>query len=183
MHESKTEQLITLLIVVLVIFLITNLGLFLRINRLQIEVIQALRPFQLPNGLQAGSRAPSFSLIDTDERLISLDDLKGDRTLLAFISPSCPSCIAMYPELLAFTDQHPDVRIVAISNGSPSENFAVAKDVGFKFLILTADDAVFSSYEIPGTPWFFMLDERGMITNQGSAVSSAQLDRLLIEGG
>ena len=183
MYVSKPEQLIRLLIVVLIIFLVTNLGLFLRINQLQIEVIQALRPFQLPNGLQAGTQAPGFSLLDTYENQISLEDLSGDRTLLAFISPSCPSCVDMYPELLTFTDQHPDVRTVVISNGSPSDNLAVAKDMAFRFPILMADDAVFSSYKVPGTPWFFMLDEAGMITNQGSADSSAQLDQLLNEGG
>jgi len=111
MGGSRAEVLLLLLTGIVLLLMVAIIGLFLRMNQLQREVLAALeplRPAQPPAGLSPGTQAPAFTLPDLSGRSISLEALAGRKVLLAFASPRCPACREMYPHLRAFAEEHPD---------------------------------------------------------------------------
>jgi len=110
--------------------------------------------------------------------MVSLDDFAGQRVLLAFSSPRCPACVEMYPHLKAFSEGREDVQVVMISRGSAEENRQLIEEGGFGFPVLTWDDEVARDYEIPGTPFFYVIDG-GVSINKGFANTLEQLEELV----
>jgi thiol-disulfide isomerase/thioredoxin len=111
MGGSRAEVLLLLLTGIVLLLMVAIIGLFLRMNQLQREVLavlEPLRPAQPPAGLSPGTQAPAFTLPDLSGRSVSLEALAGQRVLLAFASPHCPACREMYPHLRAFAEEHPD---------------------------------------------------------------------------
>jgi len=179
MTESKTDVLLLMLMGIVILLMVAIVGLFIRVNQLQREVLAALAPFQLmrePQGLEIGAEAPAFTLPDPTGQMVSLDDFAGQRVLLVFSSPQCPACIEMYPHLRAFSERERDVQVVMVSRGSAEENRA---QQGFGFPVLTWDDRVAQEYQVPGTPFFYVIDEEGVIANAGFASTLEQLEALV----
>ena len=114
MAESKTDVLILMLMGIVILLMVTIVGLFLRMNQLQREVLAALAPLRIEAigqelGLEIGTPAPTFTLPDTAGQMVSLDDFTGQKVLLAFSSTHCPACKEMYPHLEAFSESWPDI--------------------------------------------------------------------------
>ncbi|MEA3338429.1 MAG: hypothetical protein U9R15_00540 [Chloroflexota bacterium] len=65
-----------------------------------------------------------------------------------------------------------------ISHGTVEENRQLMEEQGFDFLILTWDDGVFKDYQVPGTPFFYVIDGEGVIANAGFAGTLEQLEAL-----
>ncbi len=186
MSQSRTETLILLLMAIVILLMVAIAGLFLRMMQLQSRVLAALQPFQAmsqPEGLEVGTQAPIFTLTDSEGRPVSLANLTGQRLLLVFSSTHCPACQAMYPHLQAFCKSHQDLRVVMISRGSVEENRALVEGQGFGFPALLWTDAVAGAYQVPGTPFFYVIDGAGTIINRGFASSPEQLERLVEDGG
>jgi methylamine dehydrogenase accessory protein MauD len=179
MSTDKTDTLLLLLMGIIILLLVANLGLFLRMNQLQSQVIQALQPLQRPTGLPAGTQAPSFRLADTDGRLVSLPDFAGQRVLLAFSATTCPACQQMYPALRRFHESHPDIALLMISRGSSEENRRLVQNEGLTFPILTWEDDVVKAYQVPGTSYFYVIDGQGVIAAQGFTNSLEQLEEMV----
>jgi len=100
MGGSRTEVLLLLLTGIVLLLMVAIIGLFLRMNQLQREVLAALeslRPAPQPAGLSPGTQAPLFTFPDLSGRSVSLEALAGRKVLLAFASPHCPACREMYP--------------------------------------------------------------------------------------
>lgn len=182
MNKINTEKLFFILIGCVGILFVTNLGLFLRMNQLQIEVIQALQPLQRPRGLEVGIVAPSFSLPDTEGHLVSLKDYFGKPVLIMFSSTTCPGCKEMYPVLKDFGERNAGINILMISKSSEDENPPLFQEEDFTFPVLLWENKVASEYQVPGTPWFYMIDIQGMVANQGTAGSLEELEALVKAG-
>ncbi|MCX7680441.1 MAG: redoxin domain-containing protein, partial [Anaerolineae bacterium] len=88
----------------------------------------------------------------------------------------------MYPHLRAFSAAHREVQVVMVSRGSAEENRRMAEEQGFDFPVLVWDDAVAREYRVPGTPFFYVVDEAGVILNKGFANTREQLEAL-VQGG
>ena len=101
---------------------------------------------------------------------------------LVFSSTQCPACIEMYPHLGAFSEREEDVQVVMISRGSADENRQLVEERGFGFPVLTWDDGVARDYQVPGTPFSYVIDGQGMITNAGFAGTFEQLEGLVMGG-
>jgi methylamine dehydrogenase accessory protein MauD len=114
--------------------------------------------------------------------MVSLDDFAGQRVLLAFSSTHCPACKEMYLHLKAFSEDREDVQVVMISLGSAEENRQLREKQGFGFPVLTWDDKVAQDYEVPGTPFFYVIDGEGVITSKGFANTLEQLKQLVKAG-
>ena len=94
MGGSRTEGLLLLLTGIVLLLMVAILGLFLRMNQLQREMLAALeslRQAQHLSGLSPGTEAPAFTLPDLSGRSVSLETLAGRKVLLAFASPHCPA--------------------------------------------------------------------------------------------
>jgi methylamine dehydrogenase accessory protein MauD len=186
MSQSRTETLILMLMAVVILLMVANIGLFIRMNQLQSQVLVALEPLQaprVPEGLEIGTNAPDFTLPDTEGRMVSLEDLAGQKALLGFSSTQCPGCIGTWPHLRASSEREKDVQVVLISRGSTGENLQLVEEQGFGFPVLTWEDAVAQDYQVPGTPFFYVIDEEGAIANAGFANTLEQLEALVKDSG
>ena len=116
-----------------------NLGLFLQMRNLQLEVLGALLPLKeasrkqeiLPNGIPA----PGFEAIDSEGNVVVLEEYHGTNVLLIFTSPTCNACQAVYASLKEFSDNHPEVEIILFSNGNNDQNKALILDYEYEFPI------------------------------------------------
>ncbi len=182
MGGSRTEVLLLLLTGIVLLLMVAIIGLFLRMNQLQREVLVALEPLRRgdrPEGLPVGSRAPSFSLPDLSGRLVSLEDFAGQRLLLVFASPQCPACREMYPHLRAFAEAHPAVAVVMVSLGTVEENRRVAEEQGLGFPVLMGDAGVTQAYQVPGVPFGYGIDEDRVIRSGGFAGTREEIEALV----
>jgi hypothetical protein len=71
-----------------------------------------------------------------------------------------------------------------ISQGSTEENQQLVQIQSFAFPVLPTvgwDSQVVVDYQVPGTPFFYVIDGEGVIANAGFANSLGQL-KVLVEG-
>ncbi|MEA3339203.1 MAG: redoxin domain-containing protein, partial [Chloroflexota bacterium] len=176
--------LLLMLMGVVILLMVAIVGLFVRMNQLQCEVLAALEPLQTmrgPQGLEIGTEAPAFTLPDTTGQMVALGDFAGQKVLLVFSSMKCPACAEVWPHLKTFGERVGDVQVVMISHGTVEENRQLMEDQGFDFPILpilTWDDGVFKDYQVPGTPFFYVIDGEGVIAKAGFAGTLEQLEAL-----
>ncbi|MGC8947585.1 MAG: TlpA family protein disulfide reductase [Anaerolineae bacterium] len=179
------EVLLLLLTGIVLLLMVALIGLFLRMEQLQREVLAALAPLRQarePSGLPPGMKAPAFALPDLSGQSVSLDALAGQGVLLVFASPRCPACREMYPHLGTFARKHPEVAVVMVSLGSGEENREVAREQGFAFPVLEGDEEVMTAYRVPGVPYFYVLDGEGVILRSGFAVREEEIAALVAGG-
>ena len=89
--------------------------------------------------LNIGDTAPSFELADTELKMRSLDEFKGEKIVISFIvAASSPVCEV---ELCTFRDSWKEIsdmgaKVIAISNDGPFANKAFAEKHNFNFPLL-----------------------------------------------
>lgn len=187
MTDRRANTLLLMLMAIIILLMIAIAGLFLRMNQLQGQVLAALSsesvgvPAQ-DVGLPSGTAAPDFTSPDLTGKSVSPKDFAGKPVLLAFSSTTCPACQKTYPHLKAFSEARRDIQVMMISRGTADENRQLAAAQGFSFPVLAWDDAVAQRYHAPGTPFFVVLDEQGVITASGFANTQVELDRLVADG-
>ncbi|MFQ5813811.1 MAG: peroxiredoxin family protein, partial [Anaerolineae bacterium] len=84
-----------------------------------------------------------------------------------------------------FSENRPDVQVVMISQGSAENNQQLVQAQGFAFPVLPLsvwDDEAMVDYQVPGTPFFYVIDGERVITNANFANTLEQLEAL-VEGG
>jgi len=89
----------------------------------------------------------------------------------------------MWPHLKTFSEREEGIQTVMISHGTADENRQLVEEQGFDFPVLAWDDAVVREYQIPGTPFFYVIDQEGMIANAGFANTPEQLEALVAAAG
>jgi len=186
-NEPRLEVLLLLLMGIVILLMVAIIGLFIRMNQLQSQVLAAMGSFQAgaigqEMGLEVGTQAPDFTLPAVSGKMVSLDDFTGQKVLLAFSSTHCPACKEMYLHLKAFSESREDVQVVMVSRGSAEENRQLVEDQGFAFPVVAWEDAVAREYEVPGTPFFYVIDVERVIANADFANTLEQLEAL-VEGG
>lgn len=179
MVPKKLEKLLLLNICIILVLIIMNIGLFLRMNQIQGQFTQLFQPVESHQALGVGSQAPNFRGTDTTGNEISLGDFQGQSLLVVFSRISCPYCQQMYPNLVQFHQLHPEVSIVMFSKESAEKrNPELVKDQRFDFPVLSWVDDVIDSYKVPGTPFFYSIDNTGQIVSNGNAVTLEQIEKL-----
>ena len=133
--------------------------------------------------LPLGTKAPFFSLRDTDGQLVKLDDFSGARGLLViFLCNHCPYVKHIAAELkkLAAEYQGQGIAVVGISSNDaqaypedgPEKMKEEHRERGYTFpYLFDADQAVAKAYHAACTPDFFLFD------GQHSLVYRGQMDR------
>jgi len=90
--------------------------------------------------LEVGSKAPEFSLIDTNREVKTLDDFKGKKTVIAFFPAAFSSTCEQ--EMCSFRDSmaelnNLDAHVVGISVDGPFTNAAFVSRNNLMFPILS----------------------------------------------
>ena len=89
--------------------------------------------------INVGDRAPNFELVDTELKMRTLDEFKGEKIVLSFIvAASSPVCEV---ELCTFRDSWDEIsnlgaQVIAISNDGPFANKAFAEKNNYNFPLL-----------------------------------------------
>lgn len=181
--DKRTNVVLALLMGVVIFLMIAIIGLFVRMNQLQNRILASLQADNVQiTGLAVGTQAPEFTLSDVHGSTVSLQDFAGQMVLVGFSSTQCPACAEMYPSLGAFSTQNPDIQVLLISAGTLEENQRLeeAQGFGFPILTLTQDDSqIGRDYQVPGTPFFYVIDEQGRICSAGFANTREHLESLV----
>ena len=129
--------------------------------------------------LPLGTRAPDFSLPDTEEKTVSLSDFKDAAGLLVvFMCNHCPYVqhIRAYFANLAGEYQARNVAVVGINSNDaatyaadgPGEMTASAREFGFTFPYLYDESQeVAKAYRAACTPDFFLFDAEHRLVYRG----------------
>ncbi len=176
------EVYLFLLMGIVALLIVATVGLFFRMNQLQSEVLAALELLQMrvePWALEKGTAAPAFTLSEVDGNTVSLADESGQQVLLVFSSVTCLHSQQIYPKLKRFSDAHKNIQVIMISHGTTQENQQVKKKQGFSFQVLVAQPEVIQEYHVPDMPFFYVIDEQGIIAASGFASTDKELEDLL----
>jgi methylamine dehydrogenase accessory protein MauD len=180
--QLRSDALILTLMGIIILLMLAIVGLFVRMNQLQSAILEGLQPFRATGttaGLDVGAEAPPFKLSDTDANQVSLEDFAGQTVLLAFTSLRCPACEPLYPDLAVFADTNHSVQLIVVSQGSLDENRRLVEQEDLGFPVLIWEDSLVAQYEVPGTPFFYLVGGDGVIVEKGVATTLAQVEELV----
>lgn len=144
----------------------------------RISPVGALSPQSRVN---VGDPAPELALFDLHDRPIQIGGASNDelRTLLFFLSPTCPVCETLLPtvERVARTEV-PRVRVILASDGAPEEHrsFVAEKRISHLPYILSAPLGM--SYGVAKLPYAVLIDEDGIVAAQGLVNTREHLESL-----
>jgi peroxiredoxin len=134
--------------------------------------------------LEAGVRAPEFSLPAVDGSTVSLaDELKKGPVLLAFFKVGCPVCQYAFPfyERLYQANRGSGVSFIGVSQDNAKDTKAFMKEYGVTFPTLLDDPAnyaVSNAYGLTNVPTLFYIDPSGDIAISSVSWSKADVEAL-----
>lgn len=144
--------------------------------------------------LPLGTRAPQFSLPDTEGRITSLADFAEAKALLVmFICNHCPYVQHVAPELAKLANEYlrKSVSIVAINSNDaqayPADRPAMMKQEkatrGYHFPYLFDEtQAVAKAYEAACTPDFYLFDAERSLVYRGQLDDSRPGNAIAVSG-
>ncbi len=128
-----------------------------------------------PDAPKIGERAPELKLPDLAGNDVSLDDFRGEETLVLFWGPECGFCQEMLPDLKAW-EIDPSAgapRLLVVSDGTVEDNEAMGLS---SEVVLDHTYAVSDAFGGAGTPSAVLVDAEGRIASEVVVGSSAVLE-------
>ncbi|MBC8274333.1 MAG: redoxin domain-containing protein [Chloroflexi bacterium] len=118
-------------------------------------------------GVEAGKRAPDFTLLALDSKALTLSQFRGKIVMVNFWQESCSACRHEMPYLQAIYEKWPrdKLEILAISVGDRAvfvQNFVDRQGLTLPTL-LDSDEAVSEIYQIARFPTTFFINADGII--------------------
>ncbi len=173
---------------------ISNIVLWLLVIGLAVTVVALARQIGLlherisPVGalaprakVQVGDPAPELALIDIHNRPVQVGGPSEDqsRTLLFFLSPTCPVCDELLPTVqrVAKTEV-PRVRVVLASDGALKEHRQFVTDKRLAHLPYVLSQPLGIAYGVGKLPYAVLIDERGIVVAQGLVNTREHLESL-----
>jgi peroxiredoxin len=124
---------------------------------------------QVPEGLPAGSEAPSFDLPSLAGERMTLEAFRGKRLWLVFFGPGCGYCSQMAPAVAALphdgADGHPVPIIVAQGDVDENRELWLDKYGIHAPILLDVTMETYLKYRAAGTPSGYLIDEQGRIAS------------------
>ena len=131
--------------------------------------------------VKVGDPAPELALIDLHDRPLQLGGASKDesRTLLFFLSPTCPVCETLLPtvERVARTEV-PRVRVVLASDGLPDEHRVFVDEKRISHLPYVLSAPLGMAYGVAKLPYAVLIDEEGIVAAQGLVNTREHLESL-----
>jgi len=133
--------------------------------------------------IEAGARAPDFSLTGIDGDTYTLSDaLSRGPLLLVFFKATCPTCDLAFPYVNRLLDAYPGDgwSLWAVAQDPPAEAGRYASTFGMTYPVLPDADgyAVSKAYDPPATPTLFLIDRGGDVVQETAGFSKAALTSL-----
>ena len=118
-----------------------------------------------PASSKIGEPAPGLRLPDLEGRDVSLEDFRGEETVVLFSSPGCGYCQEMMPEINEWEAAPPEgaPSLLVVSDGTVEENEAM----GFSSpVVLDHDYEVSDAFGAGGTPSAVLVDAEGRVASE-----------------
>ncbi len=123
------------------------------------------------NLLPHGSDAPTWKLqsVESFGKFLSLDELKGKVTVLAFWGSGCAPCLQEMDELEAVWKDLKNQGVVVVGTAAWGENSAEAmsvksrKKVTYPFVLGTSE--MINAYKVATLPVLYIIDAEGQIAS------------------
>ena len=133
------------------------------------------------DGIAVGERAPEFTLLDIDERPVSLAGFRGLPLLIVFGSPTCVPCRTLVPDLNAFArERHEELAVLFLSRGDVDEARRFARELDVQVPVAAhPDQELADAYKARVTPFAFLIDGEGVVQAKGLANNRDHLHMLL----
>jgi len=164
---------------VLVVVLIRQVGLLHE----RIAPVGALAQQQGP---RVGEPVPALQLSDLSGAPVTLGAVDGvppgERTLLFFLSPTCPVCDSLLPTLrrvvLQEAQQEPGLRLVVASDGDPEEHLAFRRDKQLEDVPYVLSTDLGLRFAVAKLPTAVLIDEAGVLRAKGMVNTREHLESL-----
>ena len=131
-------------------------------------------------GPEVGEAAPRFDLQDlAGENLAVGAPLPGVRTLLFFLSPTCPVCETLLPTLLRVArDEAPGLRLILASDGEPEEHRAFRAEKGLEDHPYVLSRELGVAFAVAKLPTAILIDAEGIVRAKGMVNTREHLESL-----
>lgn len=131
--------------------------------------------------VKVGDPAPELALIDIHNRPLQVGGPSGDqsRTLLFFLSPTCPVCDSLLPTVqrVARTEV-PRVRVVLASDGALKQHRRYVTEKRLAHLPYVLSAPLGMAYGVAKLPYAVLIDEKGIVAAQGLVNTREHLESL-----
>lgn len=108
------------------------------------------------------------------------------KTLLAFLSTGCSSCLPLWDSLRTERplDDLPDTRLVVVTKGPEAESPSRLQQLAPSGTTVVQTTEAWEAYGVPVTPFFVLIDgATGQVTGEGSATTWQQVISLIVQAG
>lgn len=133
--------------------------------------------------IEAGARAPDFSLRGIDGKMYALSGaLRRGPVVLVFFKTTCGTCDLTFPYINRLLDAYPGDAwsLRAVAQDPPAEASRYASASGMTYPVLPDVDgyAVSKAYDPPATPTLFLIGREGDVIQETAGFSKAGLNSL-----
>lgn len=131
-------------------------------------------------GPAVGDPAPQLQLSDLSGGTVAIGGANpGTRTLLFFLSPTCPVCDTLLPTLRrVIADESPALRLVLASDGEPEEHLAFRRARGLEDAPYVLSTELGLRFAVAKLPTAVLIDEHGIVRAHGMVNTREHLESL-----
>jgi methylamine dehydrogenase accessory protein MauD len=129
-----------------------------------------------------GERAPAVQVTDLDGAQLSIGSARADgkSTLLLFVSPTCPVCKTLLPELgPAHARYAAALETFLVGEGDPDEQRAFRAQQGLLGLPYISSAPLGVAYQVSRLPFVALIDGAGVLRAYGQVDSAQSFAALL----
>jgi thiol-disulfide isomerase/thioredoxin len=127
-----------------------------------------------------GTKAPIWILKDTENRTVSLNDLKGKVVLIEFTGIGCGPCHAAIPFLKELASKYDDTAFEVVGIETWNQNIDMIKRYhekqGMNYKTLQSNKLIEKLYQVDGVPRFYLLNRNHEIVEVFQGYSKSVTD-------
>jgi methylamine dehydrogenase accessory protein MauD len=145
------------------------------------ERVAPVGALAIERGPKVGEAAPELALPSLRGATVRLggEESRARRTLLFFLSPTCPVCKTLLPTLRRISrEQSPELRIVYASDGVPEEHQAFVREHGLADADYVLSQELGMRFEVSKLPFAVLIDAAGVVRAKGIVNTREHLESL-----
>ncbi len=129
-------------------------------------------------GPAVGEAAPVLEVSDWNGAPLRIGGVQPDeqRTLLFFVSPSCPVCKTLLPTARSLADAH--LRLLIASDGPREEHEAFVRSHGLDRECYVLSTALGLAWQVGALPYAALIDAQGIVKAKGLVNTREHLESL-----
>jgi methylamine dehydrogenase accessory protein MauD len=133
-------------------------------------------------GVTVGDEAPVVraTALDGQTEMVGAPSADGRRTLVFFLSPTCPVCKTLLPMLKSLAvSEAASLRIVLAGDGAADEHEAFARRERLAGMTYVLSTQLGMTWQIAKLPYAVLVDARGIVRSHGIVNSREHLESLV----